>query len=70
LIGYRRLEGIVAAEILSRLYAASCPFANFFQPSFKLAEKPVWGRAFASAITPPATPAARHARVGRDTQLD
>jgi hypothetical protein len=36
LVGYRRLEGLAAAAALSRLYAASQLFVNFFQPSFKL----------------------------------
>ena len=39
LVGHRRLAGIAATEALSRLYAASRLFVNFFQPSFKLAEK-------------------------------
>ena len=39
LVGYRRLEGLAGSEALSRLYAASRLFVNFFQPSFKLAEK-------------------------------
>lgn len=39
LVGYGRLEGIAAAETLARLYTASRLFVNFFQPSFKLAEK-------------------------------
>jgi hypothetical protein len=39
LVGYRRLEGMAAADTLARLYASSRLFVNFFQPSFKLAEK-------------------------------
>ena len=35
LVGYQRLEGLAAAEALTRLYAASRLFVNFFQPSFK-----------------------------------
>jgi hypothetical protein len=31
--------GIAADEALSRLYSASRLFVNFFQPSFKLADK-------------------------------
>jgi hypothetical protein len=38
-VGYRRLEGLAAAEALSQLYAAARLFVNFFQPSFKLASK-------------------------------
>lgn len=39
LIGYRRFEGIAAAQAITRLYGASRLFVNFLQPSFKLAEK-------------------------------
>jgi hypothetical protein len=39
LVGHRRFEGLAAAEALTRLYAASRLFTNFFQPSFKLAHK-------------------------------
>lgn len=33
LVGYRRLEGLAALDALSRLYATSWLFVNFFQPS-------------------------------------
>ena len=39
MIGYRRFEGLATAQALARLYAVSRFFVNFFQPSFKLAEK-------------------------------
>ena len=39
LLGYRRFAGIAAARAITRLYAASRLFVNFFQPSFKLAAK-------------------------------
>ena len=39
LVGYGRLEGVAAGEALSRRYSASRLFVNFFQPSFKLADK-------------------------------
>ena len=39
LLGYRRFEGLAAARAITRLYAASRLFVNFFQPSFKLASK-------------------------------
>src|SRR5690349_20047443 len=39
MVGYRRLEGLQAAAELARLYAAVRLFVNFFQPSFKLADK-------------------------------
>jgi len=38
MVGYRRLEGLKAAQILARLYQSMRLFVNFFQPSFKLAE--------------------------------
>jgi hypothetical protein len=38
-VGYRRLKRLEAATALTRLYAMARLFANFFQPSFKLAEK-------------------------------
>jgi hypothetical protein len=33
LLGYRRFEGIAAAEVLARLCGASRLFVNFFQPT-------------------------------------
>ena len=39
LVGYGRLEGVAAGEVLARLYSAARLFVNVFQPSFKLAEK-------------------------------
>lgn len=39
LVGYGRLEGLVAAAALRRLYEASRLYVNFFQPSFKLKSK-------------------------------
>jgi hypothetical protein len=39
LVGYGRFEGLETARDLSRLYAASRLYTNFFQPSFKLREK-------------------------------
>ncbi len=59
LVGYGRLEGIVAAETLARLYTASRLFVNFFQPSFKLAEKRRDGGRVVKRYHAPATPCAR-----------
>ena len=59
LVGYRRLEGIAGADALSRLYAASRLFVNFFQPSFKLAEKKRVGAHVSKRYHPPLTPCAR-----------
>jgi len=39
LVGYGRLEGLLAAEALARLSAASRQPGNLLQPSFKLREK-------------------------------
>jgi hypothetical protein len=59
LIGYRRLEGIAAAQAVARLYAASRLFVNFFQPSFKLAEKTRHGARVHKRYHPPQTPCDR-----------
>lgn len=59
LVGYGRLEGIEAADALSRLYAASRLFVNFFQPSFKLAEKKRIGSRVQKRYHAPETPCAR-----------
>ena len=59
LVGYRRLEGIGAASALSRLYAASRAFVNFFQPSFKLAEKKRVGARVSKRYHAPETPCGR-----------
>ena len=39
IVGHRRLEGLEAAAALSRLYATTRLYVNFFQPSFKLESK-------------------------------
>ncbi|MDN5939505.1 MAG: ISNCY family transposase [Salinisphaera sp.] len=59
LVGYRRLEGVAAAEALSRLYAAARLFVNFFQPSFKLKEKVRTGARVIKRYHTPETPCAR-----------
>jgi hypothetical protein len=59
LVRYGRLEGVVAGEALSRLYSASRLFVNFFQPSFKLAEKRRVGARVSKRYYPPETSAAR-----------
>ena len=59
LVGYRRHEGIQAAEALMRLYQGSRLFVNFFQPSFKLKEKVRVGGQVRKQYYPPLTPAAR-----------
>lgn len=59
LLGYRRFEGIAAAQAITRLYGASRLFVNFFQPSFKLAEKHRQGAQVTKRYHPPQTPCER-----------
>ena len=59
MIGYRRFEGIAAAQRLARLYAASRFFVNFFQPSFKLMEKSRTGAQVTKRYHAPQTPCER-----------
>ncbi len=59
LVGYGRLEGVAVAHALSRLYSASRLFVNFFQPSFKLAEKTRVGARVTKRYHAPETPCAR-----------
>jgi hypothetical protein len=59
LSGYRRFEGLAAARAITRLYAASRLFVNFFQPSFKLAAKQRDGAKVAKRYHPPQTPCDR-----------
>jgi hypothetical protein len=59
LVGHGRLEGLVAGEALSRLYAASRFFVNFFQPSFKLFQKTRVGAKVSKRYRLPETPWAR-----------
>ncbi|MGH2394357.1 MAG: DDE-type integrase/transposase/recombinase, partial [Candidatus Limnocylindria bacterium] len=59
LVGYRRLEGLAAAEALSQLYAAARLYVNFFQPSFKLASKTRVGAKVRKTYHAPDTPYAK-----------
>jgi len=59
LLGYRRFEGLAAARTITRLYGASRLFVNFFQPSFKLAEKHRDGAKVTKRYHPPLTPCER-----------
>ena len=59
LVGYGRLEGVAATAALARLYTASRLFVNFFQPSFKLAEKLRVGARVRKRYHAPETPCAR-----------
>jgi hypothetical protein len=58
-VGYRRLEGLEAATALMRLYTTVRLFVNYFQPSFKLAEKHRDGARVRKRYHPPATPCQR-----------
>jgi hypothetical protein len=55
-VGYRRYEGLEAAAALARLYRSLRLFVNFFQPSFKLAEKSRDGARVRKRYHSPATP--------------
>jgi hypothetical protein len=59
LVGYGRLERIAAAEALGRLHSASRLFINFFQQSFKLAEKERVGEHVCRRCFVPETPCAK-----------
>lgn len=59
IVGYGRLEGLAAAESLSRLYSSSRLFVNFFQPSFKLIKKERIGARVRKTYSTPATPCTR-----------
>lgn len=56
LTGYRRFEGLEAVAALADLYASARLFVNFFQPSFKLAEKVRDGAHVHKRYHKPATP--------------
>jgi hypothetical protein len=56
IVGYRRFAGLEAAAALARLYRPVRLFVNFFQPSFKLAEKSREGAKVRKSYHPPATP--------------
>ena len=56
IVGYRRYVGLEAAATLGRLYVSVRLFVNFFQPSFKLAEKLRDGAKVTKRYYAPATP--------------
>jgi hypothetical protein len=56
IVGYRRYMGLEAAATLGRLYASVRLFVNFFQPSFKLAEKIRHGAKVTKRYHPPVPP--------------
>ena len=69
IVGYRRLEGLPAAEALARLYRTVRLFVNFFQPSFKLSGKERDGARVRKRYHAPATPCQR-VLAGRRTPED
>ena len=66
MVGYRRFEGLAAAEALARLYRPMRLFVNFFQPSFRLAEKHREGALVRKRYHPPLTP---HQRLVADARV-
>src|SRR5271165_1469926 len=66
LIGYGRFDGVETARVMACLYAAARLYVNFFQPSFKLAEKRREGAKIIKRYHDPLTPyerALRHSQV-------
>ena len=59
MVGYRRYEGIAAAEQLAKLHAPVRLFVNAFQPSFKLADKTRDGARVTKRYHKPLTPCER-----------
>src|ERR1700746_1510863 len=56
LMGYGRFDGAETARVMARLYAAARLYVNFFQPSFKLAEKRREGAKVIKRYHDPLTP--------------
>jgi len=65
MVGYRRYEGVAAAEQLAKLYAPARLFVNAFQPCFKLAEKTRNGAQVKKRYHKPLTPCDRLLTDGR-----
>jgi hypothetical protein len=59
LLGYRRYQGVAAAQALAKLYGVARLFVNFFQPSFKLTEKHRQGAHVTKRYDAPQTPCQR-----------
>ncbi len=71
LVGYDRLAGVVAAQILERLFDVARLYVNFFQPSFKLRDKTRVGAKVTRRYHRPATPCERllaHSAVSDETK--
>ena len=59
LVGYGRLSGLAATQILAQMYAVSRLYINFFQPSFKLKSKTRDGARVSKVYHSPMTPCDR-----------
>ena len=71
LVGYERYSGVVAGQVLARLYQASRLYTNYFQPSLKLREKIRDGAKVRKSYHKAATPCERllsHTKVGEATK--
>lgn len=64
-VGYQRLKGILAAQVLGRLHRLTRLYVNFFQPSFKLRHKTRVGSKVYRSYFPPATPCDRLLKNGQ-----
>jgi hypothetical protein len=58
-VGYDRFSGLMAGQLLGKLYGATRLYVNFFQPSFKLLEKTREGATVRKRSSKPTTPADR-----------
>ncbi|QCH16311.1 transposase [Synechococcus sp. CB0101] len=63
-VGYERLVGLEAAQVLAELYAALRLFTNLFQPSFKLKSSVREGGRIKRLHHPPRTPLQQLLRTG------
>jgi hypothetical protein len=63
-VGYQRLEGLEAAQVLGELYGALRLFTNLFQPSFKLKSSERDGGRIKRQHHPPRTPLQRLIKSG------
>ena len=63
-VGYERLVGLEAAQLLAELYAAMRLFTNLFQPSFKLKRSMREGGRIKRQHHPPRTPLQQLLRTG------
>jgi len=63
-VGYQRLEGLEAAQVLGEMYGALRLFTNLFQPSFKLKSSERDGGRIKRQHHPPRTPLQRLIKSG------